>query len=783
MAPSHLLTALAALSHSLLEQFPGLRPFLPSWWSEQTAETETAVRWATHLTTGRTNPIHPLLPTYPQRATIFSRLFASTPTPDLFVPLTTLALQETAVFPASLLPQNTRQTHYTALLHTLETGLQTLQPLTNPRHYLLELYDLLRRTTWCLPSPYADAESGISLFDHSRVAAALAPCYQPTFDTANAQTPVACLVNGDLSGIQSFIYTITARGATAGLRGRSFYLQLLTEGLAAHILETLHLPPTSLLYAGGGHFFLVAPAETDKKLPDLRRHLSELLLRHHQGELYLALGAAPFTAKDFAPAHFADAWSGLSSSINQVKRQRFSELGEAMYAQVFAPQGQGGRQDNDCSVCHYEGKVEIDPERLDDTGRPIRKCLLCGSLETLGQELRQAQGVWVQTVPPVRANRSTWRATLRELGWDVRIITSGERLAGLAGTAADTQLWAFDEKTAESAHRALPHLPVLRHPLVNVTPTVTPQDIECHPKIAETEQLKPYNVKPFTLLQAQAKGIDRLGVLRMDVDDLGTLFSQGFGESAGLAQTAALSFALSYYFEGWVGYLAEQASNGRDVVYSIYSGGDDLFMVGAWDVLPHLAYSITQDLSRYAAHNPNVHASAGITLHGSKYPLYQAAREAEAALERAKSYHQGQQRKNAFTFLGRTRPWGDYPTVYEEFQFLKRLRDEKKAPQQLLQLLLRLDTLYLRHRQQQLAAGRPAQQVYWGPSHWWSVYQLNRMAKQNTAVREELEHLRQKLSGQGFSHIELLGLSARWAELQLREKPSRTSQQEARDGE
>ena len=71
--------------------------------------------------------------------------------------------------------------------------------------------------------------------------------------------PVALLIGGDISGIQKFIYTIASKKAAKTLRGRSFYLQLLTEAVLRFVLGELELPYTNVIYAGGGHFFLLAP--------------------------------------------------------------------------------------------------------------------------------------------------------------------------------------------------------------------------------------------------------------------------------------------------------------------------------------------------------------------------------------------------------------------------------------------------------------------------------------------------------------------------------------------
>jgi CRISPR-associated protein Csm1 len=572
--------------------------------------------------------------------------------------------------------------------------------------------------------------------------------------------------------VQSFIYTITARGATSGLRGRSLYLQLLTEAMAGYVLRQLGLPPTSLLYAGGGHFYLVAPLGVADTIMDVRREVSGILLRHHQGELYLALGSADFTLADFRPDQFGAAWGRLGQAVSAAKRQRFSELGEAMYAQVFQPRGVGGEKQGECRVCHYEagrpGELIPDREgRTDETGVLLHKCRLCVSLEKLGQDLRRAEGLILTEVEPVPAGgRATWAEALREFGLTVRVVREGGSPPAQVNHPARTRYLAFHDQAAGPARATLlaQGVPVLLRYTVNVTPSVTKNDIahfdRRHPDAPEAERPELNTVKSFTLLQEQAQGIERLGVLRMDVDDLGSIFAQGFGRQGGLAQTAALSFALSLYFEGWVGHLAEQASNGRDVVYSIYSGGDDLFIVGAWDALPPLAHAIAQDLVAYAAGHPRIHASAGLTLHGGKFPLYQAAGAAAAALERAKEWQENGGRKNAFTFLGRTRPWADFPALHDDFQALRRLvqpeeQDRPAAPRGLLQTLIRLEALYTAHRRQQQEAGQPVDKVLWGPWHWRSAYQLTRLARQNKPVGDDIVALRDELGGANFSRIEL----------------------------
>ena len=783
--------AAAALLDAAVQQFPALAGRLPAW--AQPAGRQTAVAWAAQLAAAAPAPLTPDTTPRP-RAAIFTRLFPAEKRPQpaaRFIPLQPLALTEETFLPGPA-PADPA-----AAYQQLEAGLaQALDNLAglDEAAFLRGAYDALQRYAWCLPDIYAAGETAVSLFDHSRVAAALAPCH-----AGATEEVTAVLVSGDISGVQDFIYTITARGAASGLRGRSLYLQLLTAAIAQFILNQLHLPPTSLLYAGGGHFFLLAPAGAEEKLPEIQRRISRILLARHQGALYLALGSARLSAADFAPGQFGAAWQRLSQAVSRAKRQRFSELSPAeLQENLFTPRGAGGGKERECRVCHTEVPPGLEmvpvPDRADETGFPLYKCPLCASLETLGEDLRDAAGLLVTELPPGSGQqRGQWQDTLHDLGCHVRVIRRGAPLPALPPNHSQPRFQAIDDAAwAAWQAEAGGQTPVLRHYLVNVTPHVSPDDAahywqqywarhpaadkekhrQTHPE-ASANAPRPGYVKPFDLLQQQAQGVKRLGVLRMDVDDLGRIFARGFGADSSLTTTVALSAAMSLFFEGWVGQLAAGVDNGRDVVYSIYSGGDDLFIVAAWDVLPGLAHRIAADLNRYAAGNPRIHVSGGISLHGGKFPLYQAARAAEAALDQAKEYDGPAGRKNALTFLGRTLPWRDFPAVQREFAHLREL-SAAGAPRSLLQQLIRLDALYSQHERAQLKKskeGRPAA-VYWGPWHWLSAYQLTRMARQRQSRHPELAQailaLRDSLSGARFGHIKQLGLSARWAELSLR---------------
>ena len=484
-----------------------------------------------------------------------------------FFPLKKLALDEQVIFPSTNLPDEQVWGIYEKMWADFKKEAGAIKPVTDIEPYLEAMLALIQRYGWCMPSAYYRARPDVSLYDHSRMTAALAACLAglPENDlrriAKNAETDeteVALLVGGDVSGVQEFIYTITNKGATSALRGRSFYLQLLTEAAARFVLRELGLPYTNLIYGGGGNFYILARAEDKKQLPEIRRKLSRILYKHHQGDLYIALEGIPLKAKDFMrPEKSQDGkeqkhplskkWGELARQVAVVKNQRFSELEPDELKVLFAPQGHGGNEETQCVVCGREyvpGEQDVQDEK--DKG----KCAACLSYESLGRDLRDARYIaWKlrdhpKSVAPIKADMrgGGWKQVLNHLGFDVWVKDH------LGDVPKDVSwVWAVSDDAFEDAHKAKAFPVLVRRLLVNVTPKLS------EPYTSDDgEQFKAGDIKPFEKLAKDSQGITRLGVFRADVDNLGKLFDEGLGADATLSRIASLSFHISLFFEaGW----------------------------------------------------------------------------------------------------------------------------------------------------------------------------------------------------------------------------------------
>jgi CRISPR-associated protein Csm1 len=269
----------------------------------------------------------------------------------------------------------------------------------------------------------------------------------------------------------------------------------------------------------------------------------------------------------------------------------------------------------------------------------------------------------------------------------------------------------------------------------------------------------------FDELQKQvSSGFERLGVLRMDVDNLGDVFSKGLGDSLfSLSRVAALSSQITLFFEGWLKVVVE-AERWQNRVYTVYSGGDDLFLIAPWNEVPLLAQQIADDFAAYTGQHPGLHISGGMAFIGGKYPIYQAAEDAAKAEELAKHGN-----KNAFAFLNKRWEWPEFRELAERKNTLTALvvgeaKDERGGPKSILQVLRSL-------AQMEEEAAEAKSRPIWGRWMWLGAYQLARMEeryKNNETLKGKIAVVRRQLGS--FQHTTAWGAAARWAQLESRKK-------------
>jgi CRISPR-associated protein Csm1 len=627
---------------------------------------------------------------------------------------------------------------------------------------------LLHRWAWAVPCSYG--EPGVSFCDEFRALSALVHA------SGCAEEPADkfLLVGGDVPGIQDFVYTITSKGAAKGLRGRSFFVQLLGDAVVRRLLADLGLPEANVIYAAGGNFMLLAPAgaETKETTCRVRRQVNARLVEAIQGDTALVLETMPVDATDlFAPDRFKGVRNAFARQLAKAKGQPLRELADD-WETLFDPKGKGSEMS--CVVCrieideHNSKELELTGEVPEGIESP-RICYLCNSFADLARDIRH-DDLWVTvTKQPDRLgtakeDKDGWADLLaRMTGWQYTF--------GSMSPKSTDHVLAINQPDFLNASACGFRL------LANVTPVVSDEDRQQLRRDEEWDDEdipQGDQIRSFAILAKAAKwagAIERVGVLRMDVDGLGRTFGEGVPDLT-LPKLSALSAALDRFFGGYLNTLVrDQAPND---LYIIYAGGDDLFIVGAWHHLPDLAEAIRDRFKAFTGDNPALSLSGGLTLEGAKFPLYRAAERAGEAEHRAKSYTRPDGRgKDAFCFLGTVVDWEGWGLVRETEKSLSDLIGDG-IPRSLLQIAQTLHTQFAAAKRRVVKAERKAGRkpipgrIYWDRWVWMAVYSLTRLARGCPERQQQMIMRMQREWIETGERIHYLGLAARWAEYRLR---------------
>jgi CRISPR-associated protein Csm1 len=264
----------------------------------------------------------------------------------------------------------------------------------------------------------------------------------------------------------------------------------------------------------------------------------------------------------------------------------------------------------------------------------------------------------------------------------------------------------------------------------------------------------------------------RLGVLRMDVDNLGSLFITGLGkEHLTFSTYSALSRNLDFFFKGYLNSIWQNDQRFKAHTYIIYSGGDDLFIVGKWDILLEMSRSIRVAFNNWVCQNSELSLSGGLSVVTPRFPISKAAVMAEKAEKAAKNHSYGPSEKNAISFF-------NYPLNWDhEFAMVQEMKDDitKAVSNEVVKRsFLHKLMVYDRMRGEQTKTG---QNETW---RWLLAYDFGRITERernNIGLRDFVGQLKidvyadtykGKKHQSKYTTLELLALAARWAELSLR---------------
>ncbi|MEO1808609.1 MAG: hypothetical protein AAFU33_27640, partial [Bacteroidota bacterium] len=565
-----------------------------------------------------------------------------------------------------------------------------LQSISSLDAFAESLYNLLEAFGSRVLAPEAGPKQDVSLYNWMRIKAAKEICDKQR--SISSQDEPYLLLKGDFSGIQKFIYSridMSTAGNQGGLskrlRGRSFYVVLLTQYAANEIKRRLDLSVANILYTAGGHFLMTLPNREGilEEIADIEKELNLYLLKQLSGRVSLLLGQVTCGSDLFD--NTSTYYQKLGGVMSQLKFRKY----QGYLHQIF-----------DQSLSPILSSAELDPSRTDQfqddhylgLRLPYSGLLLC--IETQNDKFRSPEALLrvahlgygegpharhVHYFMPgldtpkedesplytindldLKAIKGIVIETARQLkSGDIQRITISQ-FRPLKGDFQDDQDYDGLRSLIEAVESEI-GVPVsfVFEPIGTDAP-FNEYNVVADFGVLEGMNARESNWETPEGISSQPKEKDTLSyplmaVMRLDIDDLGALFEKGLGEDHSFQRVATLSRELSFFFSSYFNVLARKWK-----IYVTYSGGDDAFVVGSWYNILHFAKELRKEFEKFVCYHPGITFSAGIFLCDSHYPVAKFAEMAAEAEENAKSYKSTQTdeiTKNAIHLFDHTLSW------------------------------------------------------------------------------------------------------------------------------
>lgn len=594
----------------------------------------------------------------------------------------------------------------------------------------------------------------VSLYDHSRTTAALAAAlwryHHETGERGKLneqwEKDKFLLIQGDFFGIQDFIFASggeTSKCAAKLLRGRSFYVSLLTECAALKVLDSLQLPPTSQVINAAGKFLIVAPntPETIEKLESVQQELDKWFLQTSWGQSGIGLAWQGASCNDF----ISRPRDGGDSGFKQLIAQLFMKLDEIKHQRLHLCTDRPpvvfsdylDSFDNEKGVCQIDGRSParhlLDNEAWISTLAKIQ--MDCGDY------LVKYDRLLIST-----ENLDHHTLEMPVFGYFLSF-TKGEEVTGKFGKIAveGTLRRVWDFSLPQTADGVLWNGYARRNinayvPRFDATAEAEAELGRYH---AIKEDIDPGGIKTLNhlayddrTLDEQHKWVGEVGLMTLkgDIDNLGLMFQRGLGEPS-FSKMASLSRQVNSFFAIYLPWLCQSEPRFRNT-YTVFAGGDDFFLIGPWRSTLELARVMRERFTGYVAINPQVHFSVGMAMTKPGLPVPQLAKVSEDALDRAKEHNPDKAvtaPKNAVYCFNQSMFWEEYDALSERADRLDELKQSLNLSTGYIYGLLKLVDM----KEQ---VGKKPQNAIW---HSYFAYRTRRMLERTRGLDEAARRRKQ----------------------------------------
>lgn len=405
------------------------------------------------------------------------------------------------------------------------------------------------------------------------------------------------LIAGDFFGIQKFIFnSVASSKASKILRAKSAYIQILTKVIAFYIVEELGLSYQSIISTNAGKFEIlgVNDIESKEKLEKIQKELNSFFIEKYFGETGVGVSFVECSLADFiVDGQYKD---NLRKRVDKaVELSKFQKFNLSDIDEVLGVD-EGINNQNLCSLC---SKRKIVDEYCDD----------CSSFVRIGEYLPKK--------PYMSISKGSGQIPI----FGNYFINFSSKVERIDNTLAIFDISNDDEFKGYAKWELASYV------------RMNDKQISTFEDLANNSQ---YDTKALMALKG-------------DVDSMGNYIK---------TSEVTNSFARFNFFARMVDYFfsvkASKMMEGRNL-YTVFAGGDDIFILGAWDEVIEYAKELREEFMKFAS-GSDLTFSVGMVMTKPNKPINFVADISEEALKKAKEID----RKDAISLFGETVKWDDY---------------------------------------------------------------------------------------------------------------------------
>ena len=416
------------------------------------------------------------------------------------------------------------------------------------------------------------------------------------------------LISGDFWGIQKFIFDgLTTSKASKILRSRSAMVQLITYAVVDRIKKSFD--GSEALLFGAGKFMILAKNENHQKIEEIQKELNSYFLKNFFGQNGFILSSTTTTKDKLLKQKNMEKDLDALGVDNDIKKlNKFNLLSCSDDDILIDPFGDAQKDDDICEFCNKRIKTH----NVDDT----KACKVCFNEIELGKNLSKKPYVTIFSSTKEESKDNIFIVKLGSQNYYAKfednVTQKGDTFDISAEVYFDYPKWSLN--------------------------SYVPIDDDS-------------KIKDFSTLAENSSG---LMALKADIDKLGDTFRKLYKND--FRKFNRLSREVEFFFSDYITSLIAKKNN----VYTVFAGGDDLFVIGEYKEIVALAKEIRDEFYTFSLEKTTI--SMGLVMFKPSTPITFVSKMADDAEKRAK------RERDSIDIFGVSMKFEEFLEIEEQFK-------------------------------------------------------------------------------------------------------------------